>query len=94
MEETQLKTLTIDGVEHQLADFSDRVQRLVGVHQRWEKEQAEEQLELAKTQAAIRDLTREILGIVQAELAAKATPAEVAGEQVADQTAEAPATVQ
>jgi len=69
---TELKTLTIDGVEHELAGFSERVQRLVGVHQRWEKEQVEQQLDLAKTQAAVRDLARELIGVIKEELAAKA----------------------
>jgi hypothetical protein len=78
----ELKTLTIDGVEYPIADFSEKVQRLIGIHQAWEADAASKRLEVAKSEAALRDLTREILSIVKEEIEAKNAPAEV----VADNT--------
>jgi hypothetical protein len=62
MEEQKIKTITVDGVEHDLAGFSPEVQQLVAIHQRWEVKKVEAKLELAMIEAALRDLTAELSG--------------------------------
>lgn len=72
------KSLTIDGVDYQVADFSESVQRLVQVHTFWRNDLNTERLAVAKTEAAIRNLDAELTQLVAAELKAKAeagTPA-------------------
>ena len=76
-------SLTIDGAEHQVADFSETVQRLVQIHTAWRNDLAKERLAVAKTEAAIRGLDAELAQNVAKELAAKAAPAETV-EQAAE----------
>ena len=63
------QTITIDGTEHELASFSIEVQRLVSIHQKWEQKLAEDRLEVARGEAAIRELKRELIAKIQEELA-------------------------
>lgn len=69
------KTITVDGVEHQVSDFSETVQRLVSIHTSWRGDLADERLAVAKTEAAIRGVDAELAQLVGAELKAKAEPA-------------------
>ncbi|MEM2159640.1 MAG: hypothetical protein QXN55_01645 [Candidatus Nitrosotenuis sp.] len=80
----ELKTLTIDGVEYQIADFSSKVQQLISIHQGWEADANAKRLEVAKVEAALRDLTREILSLVKSEIDAKNAPAEDNSEAVTE----------
>jgi hypothetical protein len=66
----QAQTITIDGVQHELAKFSTEVQKLVGIHQNWEHKVVEARLEVARSEAAVRDLARELIAKIQAELSA------------------------
>ena len=75
MDITVPTTITIDGVEHQVADFSTQVQQLVAIHTEWRKDLATERLAAAKTEAAIRNLDAELTQLVAKELADKAAPA-------------------
>lgn len=66
----QAQTITIDGVQHELAKFSTEVQKLVGIHQNWEHKIVEARLNVAHAEAAVRDLARELIAKIQAELSA------------------------
>lgn len=61
-------TITIDSVEHKVADFSETVQRLVAIHTEWRNQLVEERLAVAKTEAAIRSLDAELSQTVTTEL--------------------------
>jgi hypothetical protein len=65
------QTITIGNNTYEIEKLTDRVKRLIAVYQMWAQEAEKQQLELAKTQAAIRDLTREVIA-AQAEDEAKA----------------------
>lgn len=77
MSEQTSQTININGKDYVLADLSDSVRSLINVYSTWQNDLAEAQkalteakLEIAKTEAAMRDLTREIVAAVEA------TPAE------------------
>lgn len=57
----EAQTITIGNKTYEIEKLSERVKRLVAVYQMWSQEVEKQQLELAKTQAAIRDLTREVI---------------------------------
>lgn len=82
------KTLTIDGTEYAVTDFSETVQRLVSIHTEWRQDLVKERLAVAKTEAAIRALDVELTQTVAAEIKAKNEP-EAAND--AAPVAEAPA---
>lgn len=77
-------TLTLDGQEYPIDQFSDKVKRLVAIFRSWEAETVKERLSVAKGEAALRDLTREIEGLVKAELEAQAAPANEEAAPVAE----------
>lgn len=66
--EDQLKTIFIDGQEYDLSMFSQQVQRLTQIILIWEKELQEQRLEVAKTEAALREANREITELVKKEM--------------------------
>lgn len=73
MSEQTSQTININGKDYVLADLSDAVRTLVNVYSTWQNDLIEAQkalteakLELAKTEAALRDLTREIVAEVEA----------------------------
>lgn len=70
-------SITLDGKEIPLANFSETVQRLVAIHTEWRNDLAAERLAVAKTEAAIRALDAELSATVQKELA---PPADAANE--------------
>lgn len=76
---SQINTLTIDGKEYPITDFSQQVQTLVGIHSKWSSDLQEQRLDVAKTEAALRNLDAELAKVVAEELAAKA-PAQEAAE--------------
>jgi len=76
----QVQTITIDGVQHELAKFSVEVQRLVQIHQIWEQKVIEAELEHARARAAVRDLNAELLAKLKSEL----EPASVADDEATD----------
>jgi hypothetical protein len=78
------QTITIDGAEHAVADFSETVQRLVAIHTEWRNELVKERLAAAKTEAAIRSLDAELTQTIQTELAAKAEAATAATDAPAE----------
>jgi hypothetical protein len=70
-------TITVAGKEYPVSGFSETVQKLVAIHTEWRNDLQEEQLAVAKTQAAIRALDAELTATVQAELNPKPAPAPV-----------------
>ena len=66
-----VKTLTIDGVEHEVAKFSESVQNLVVIHAQWSTDLIKERMNVAKTEAALRGLDAELSKLVSEELAPK-----------------------
>lgn len=53
-------TLTFDGKEYNVADFSPTIQNLVGIHTQWQNDLNAERRAAAKTEAAIKQLDMEI----------------------------------
>ncbi len=76
---SQINTITVDGKEHAITDFSQHVQTLVGIHSKWSVELQEQRLAVAKTEAALRGLDAELSGLVAKELAG---PDETAAAEV------------
>lgn len=75
-------TLTVDGKEFPVTDFSETVQRLVVIHTEWRNDVNAERLALTKTEAALRSVDAELAQLVAKELAEKATaPAEATPAQ-------------
>jgi hypothetical protein len=69
MSEQTAQTITVDGVQYDLTIFSDEVKKLISIHQNWEHKVVEARLEVARSEAAVRDLTRELINKIKAELA-------------------------
>ena len=67
--ENQLKTIIIDGKEYDLSMFSNHVQQMTQIIVHWETQLRDQRLEVAKTEAALREANREIVERVNAELA-------------------------
>lgn len=76
------KFLTFDGVQFEVEKFSDGIKKLLVIYQQWEQETIKSRLEVAKNEAALRDLTREI----QAAVAKEPQPAD--NEEIAEVNAE------
>lgn len=73
-----MKILTIDGVPHLVDQMSKNVQALVEMADGWRVKEAEARDTLQMTQAALRDIFREITAVIQRErdeAARKAQPA-------------------
>jgi hypothetical protein len=66
------KYLTVDGKQFDVESFSDGVKKLLVIYQQWEQETVKSRLEVAKNEAALRDLTREIQAAVAKEVTAPA----------------------
>lgn len=82
-----ISTLNIDGTAFNVADLSPQVQSLVGVYNDWNQALADSQSKAALHQAALNDLSRQIIQQVKtdAEAAASATTgAEAANDTVVD----------
>lgn len=65
------QTITIENKQYPVAELSPKVQQLIGIFQRWQAELVEKRLEVAKVEAATRDISREIIETVKADEAAK-----------------------
>jgi hypothetical protein len=70
------QAVTINGREYQLAELSDTVKNLLGVYNQWAADRDaavaalnEAKLTLAKNEAALRDLSREVVELVDSEAA-------------------------
>jgi hypothetical protein len=70
------RTLTLDGISYDVAQFSPGVQQAVAIHTKFSNQLADEQLAVLKTQSALQVLTTQISEQVQKELAEKKEAAE------------------
>ena len=70
-----ISTLNIDNTAFNVADLSQQVQALVGVYNEWNQDLANAQSKLAQTQAALNDLSRQIIMQVKADQDAAAAAA-------------------
>lgn len=65
---TELKTIIIDGQEYDLTMFSTQVQSITRIILTWEEELRQQRLEVAKTEAALREANRELSEMIKREL--------------------------
>lgn len=64
--------IILDGVSYNLSNFSQTIQAMVNMRNRWEIELSQERAAVLKTESAIRSLDDQLSKIVTEELAAKA----------------------
>jgi len=62
-----IKTITVDNTEYEVEKLSQKAQALVKIYQKWAAEAQDLKLELAKSDAALRDLSRELIAAVTGE---------------------------
>lgn len=62
-----MNTITVDGKEYEPAALSESIKKLISIHNKWNADLDDLRMELAKTEAAIRDLSREIIEVIAAE---------------------------
>ena len=82
------KSITIDGSEYPLTQFSETVQRLVGIHTSWRGNLVDERLAVAKTEAAIRAVDAELAALIKDELN-PVQPADGSGDEDVENEPEA-----
>jgi hypothetical protein len=70
------RTLTLDGVQHDVEKFSPAVQNAVGIYNTFNAELQKEQLAVMKTQAALQSIGAQIAEAVKKELAEVVVPEE------------------
>ena len=64
----EIKTLTIDGVEHPVEKFGQQIQQLLKIRTIWDADLQKERLNVAKSETAMKALDLEILGLAQKDL--------------------------
>lgn len=74
MENTKAPSLTLDGVEHEVAQFSPAVQQAVTIYNSFNVDLQKAQLEVLKHQSAMQSIGTQIAEAVKKELAAKEAP--------------------
>ncbi len=67
-------SITVEGKEYPLTSFSEVVVRLANIHTEWRNQLSAEKLNVAKTEAALRQLDAELSQNVAKELAEKNKP--------------------
>ncbi len=72
----QTKTINLDGVAYDVAQFSPGVQQAILIYNKFTGQLQDQQLEVMKTQAAIQQVGSQITEAVQKELEAKRTGVE------------------
>jgi len=60
-------TITIEDKEYKFGDLTEQQQSLVSIYRTWSKELNDLRLDVAKTESALRDLTREITASMEEE---------------------------
>lgn len=85
----QARTLTLDGISYDVAQFSEGVQQAVGIYNAIQAQLQTEQLAVIKSQAALQSLAGQITTAVRKELDEKKAAAE--GEAVSEGEDGAPA---
>ena len=64
--------INVDEVPHAVSDMSENVKRLVSIYNDWRNDEDGAKSELLKNQAAMRDLSREIVMTMKQEMETKA----------------------
>lgn len=67
MQHTSPSTITIEDKNYRLEDFSTAVRHMVEIHTIWKNELAKQNLEVAKTQAALKSLESELAVLAKKE---------------------------
>jgi hypothetical protein len=60
-------TITIEDKEYEFDDLTEQQQSLVSIYRKWSEELNDLRLEVAKSESALRDLTREITASIKEE---------------------------
>lgn len=68
--EQAAQTLTIDGVNHEVTNFSPAIQQAVGIYNTFQADLQKAQMEVVKVQAALQSIGNQISEAVKAELEA------------------------
>lgn len=68
---TPITSITIDGIQYALDNFSQEIKQLIAVYHVWQQEQQELQLEKLKLDAALSFVQRDIMERASKELADK-----------------------
>ena len=63
----ELKVLNIDGKPIEVSSLSENVQKLVDIYNHFRQNEADAKIEMIKIQAAMRDISREIVTSIKAE---------------------------
>ena len=87
-----VQSLNIDGITLQVADLSQQVQALVSVYNEWNQKLSDAQGQFALVQAALNDLSRQIIVQVKKDSDAAAAAANDAAAVSTDVTLDATAT--
>ena len=89
----QARTITLDGIAYDLAQFTDGIQQAVNVYNAINADLGKHQLEVVKCQAALQNIGGQISAAVKKELDDKKAAAEKAAAELPanDPSAEAPA---
>ncbi len=74
----QARTITLDGVQYAVEQFSQGVQQAVDIYNTFAADLQKAQIEVLKTQAAMQSVSAQISQAVQKELAEKKAAAESA----------------
>lgn len=78
----QPRTLTLDGVSYDVAQFSQPVQQAVGIYNIFSADLQKAQLEVVKLQSAMQHISSQIGEAVKKELEEKKAAAEAAAAEV------------
>lgn len=62
-----MSNITIGSQQFDLDKLSDNAKHLIGIHRKWVLELEEKRLEVAKVEAALRDLAKELIAMVSKE---------------------------
>jgi hypothetical protein len=85
--EEQVQTITIDGQSYDLTKLSPDVHRLLNARGTWIAEQEKIRLELAKTEFAVAEITRQLIIKIKAEAETWVDEAPVASEDAVNNDA-------
>jgi len=76
----QARSITVDGISYDVAQFSPEIQQAVGIYNTFAADLQKAQLDVIKCQAALQSVGAQISTAVKAELEKKAADAKAAVE--------------
>jgi ribosomal protein S16 len=76
----QARSITVDGISYDVAQFSPEIQQAVGIYNTFAADLQKAQLDVIKCQAALQSVGAQISTAVKAELEKKAADAKAAAE--------------